>query len=95
MIIAADFTLDSTSPFDEIRVPGHFWGARRIRIFEKSAPSHEYYLAGTSTPASTERSLHTLGQVHEFEKRVYAPNELLCYGALDSGTATFTMEGEI
>ena len=95
MIIAEDFTVDSSGNYDPVTVPDGAWGARRIRVFEKQTPSHQYYLAHRANPATSERSLHTLGQVHEFSERVYQPGEILAYIALDSGSADFTIEAQV
>ena len=94
MIFTTQVTLDSIGDFDPIALPAWAWGVRRIRLFEANG-ANEYYLASRAAPAASEKSLHTMGQVHEFAERIYYPSEVLAFGATLSGTATFTIEMEI
>ena len=94
MIFNTQVTLDSSGDFDPIALPAWAWGARRVRLFEANG-ANEYYLASRAAPAASEKSLHTMGQVHEFARRIYSPGEILAYGATVSGTGTFTLEIEI
>lgn len=99
MILVVPITLDSSGDLDPITIPAGAWGVRRARFFEPNA-GHEYYLAGRVGASGTELSLHTIGQIHEFNAggagtRRYAPGEILAYGKPDSGTVVFCLELEM